>query len=100
MAVQVDPRSVPRLPPPDEARGAIGWLRHNLFRTRRDSLLTVVVVAVVAWAGWQLALLGAGPAPAGVSSPRTCACSSSASTRRGGVARVAVPDLPCRSSRG
>ena len=33
MAVQVDPRSAPRLPPPSDQRGAIGWLRHNLFRT-------------------------------------------------------------------
>ena len=66
MAVQVDPRSVPHLPPPDEARGVIGWLRHNLFRTPGDSLLTVVVVAVITWAGWQLASWALGEARWGV----------------------------------
>jgi general L-amino acid transport system permease protein len=66
MAVQVDPRSVPRLPPPTQARGAVGWLRHNLFRTPGDSLLTVVVVGLLAWAGWQLALWALGEARWGV----------------------------------
>jgi general L-amino acid transport system permease protein len=66
MAIPLDPRSVPRLPPPDEQRGAIGWLRHNLFRTPGDSLLTIVVVAVLAWATWQLALWALGEARWGV----------------------------------
>jgi general L-amino acid transport system permease protein len=66
MAVHIDPRSVPHLPPPDQGRGAIGWLRHNLFRTPGDSLLTVVVVAVIAWASWQLALWALGEARWGV----------------------------------
>jgi general L-amino acid transport system permease protein len=66
VAVQVDPRSVARLPPPDERRGALGWLRHNLFRTPGDSVLTVVVVAVIAWTAWQLALWALGEARWGV----------------------------------
>ena len=49
MAVHLDPRSVPRLPPPSAQRGVVGWLRHNLFRTPGDSVLTVVVLAVLAW---------------------------------------------------
>ena len=62
MAVQVDPRSVPRLPPPDQQRGTLGWLRHNLFRTPGDSLLTIIVVAIAAWALWQLSLWALGEA--------------------------------------
>lgn len=66
MAVPVDPRSVPRLPPPVEERGAIGWLRHNLFRTGRDSVLTVVTLAILAWLGYQLLLWALGGARWGV----------------------------------
>ncbi len=66
MAIQTDPLSVPRLPPPKEGRGAVGWLRHNLFRTPGDSLLTVVVVAVLAWATWQFAVWALGEARWGV----------------------------------
>jgi len=66
VAVQVDPRSVPRLPPPRDERGVIGWLRHNLFRTWRDSLLTVVIVAVGAWVIWQLLAWALGSARWGV----------------------------------
>lgn len=49
MTLQVDPRAIPRLPPPRDERGAVGWLRRNLFRTWRDTLLTVLVVAAGAW---------------------------------------------------
>lgn len=54
MTLQVDPRSVPRLPPPPQDRGAVGWLRHHLFRTWRDALLTVVLLGIVAWVAWQV----------------------------------------------
>jgi general L-amino acid transport system permease protein len=66
VAVQLDPRSVPRLPPPTQNRGAVGWLRHNLFRTWRDSLLTVVVVVIGAWVMWQVAMWALGGARWGV----------------------------------
>lgn len=66
MAVQVDPRSVPRLPPPRQERGVVGWLRHNLFRTARDSVLTVVTVAILAWLGYQLLVWALGGARWGV----------------------------------
>jgi general L-amino acid transport system permease protein len=66
MAVQLDPRSVPRLPPPNQDRGPVGWLHHNLFRTWRDSLLTVVVVVVGAWVTSQVALWALGGARWGV----------------------------------
>lgn len=56
MAIQVDPRSVPRLPPPRQEQGVVGWLRHNLFRTWRDALLTIGVVVVGAWVAWQVLL--------------------------------------------
>ena len=39
----------PRLPPPAIERGAIGWLHHHLFRTWRDTALTVVLVAIIGW---------------------------------------------------
>jgi general L-amino acid transport system permease protein len=41
--------------PPDTSTGVVGWLRQNLFRTWLDSLLTVVLMALLAWIGWQLA---------------------------------------------
>jgi general L-amino acid transport system permease protein len=44
----------------------VGWLRHNLFRTPGDTVLTVVVVAVLAWVVWQLALWALGEARWGV----------------------------------
>lgn len=66
MSVQVDPRSVPRLPPPRQDRGALGWLRHNLFRTWRDSLLTVVIAAIGAWVTWQILAWALGSARWGV----------------------------------
>ncbi len=56
---RMDPLDAPRLPPPAGDRGVIGWLRHNLFRTWRDSIVTVVllaivVVLVVQLLGWAL----------------------------------------------
>jgi general L-amino acid transport system permease protein len=66
MTVQADPRSVPRLPPPHQDRGALGWLRHNLFRTWRDALLTVIVAVVGAWVAWQVMLWALGGARWGV----------------------------------
>jgi general L-amino acid transport system permease protein len=41
-------------------------MRHHLFRTPGDSLLTIIVLAVIAWALWQLALWALGEARWGV----------------------------------
>ena len=40
----------PVLPPPVFARGAIAWMRANLFSGRPSTVLTVVAVALMAWA--------------------------------------------------
>lgn len=54
MPAPIDPMGVPRLPPPRDERGVIGWLRHNLFRTWRDSIVTVVLVVIIVAVLWQL----------------------------------------------
>jgi len=41
--------SLPSLPPPSEAQGVLGWLRRNLFSTPGNSVLTVLLLAVLAW---------------------------------------------------
>ncbi|MBX3032069.1 MAG: amino acid ABC transporter permease [Chloroflexi bacterium] len=43
----MDPPGAPRLPPPREERGIVGWLRHNLFRTWRDSIVSVVLLVII-----------------------------------------------------
>ncbi len=47
---------VPRLPPPVTQRGAVGWLRQHLFRTWKDTLLTLVLGVVLGWLLYQLTL--------------------------------------------
>ena len=73
----VDPRSRARdLPPPVSERGAIGWLRHNLFSdlaaTRCSRSSSVAIIALGCLAAPEL---GPDARPDGASSPRTCGCS-------------------------
>ena len=37
-------------PPPVTARGALGWLRANFFATPFDTVLTIVMLLLIAWA--------------------------------------------------
>lgn len=39
----------PELPPPPSELGALGWLRHNLFSSWGNALLTVASVALLCW---------------------------------------------------
>jgi|SRR5688572_9773432 len=43
----MEPGTRPSLPPPVTETGVIGWLRHNLFSTWFDALLTVLALALV-----------------------------------------------------
>jgi general L-amino acid transport system permease protein len=52
MTARVD---VERLPPPDQSVGAAAWLRQNLFPNWWNAILTVILGAVLVWAGLQLA---------------------------------------------
>jgi len=45
--VPYEPGNHPSLPPPASERGAIGWLRHNLFSSWINSILTVLGVALI-----------------------------------------------------
>ena len=45
--VPYEPGNHPSLPPPASERGAIGWLRHNLFSSWINSILTILGVALV-----------------------------------------------------
>lgn len=48
MATEVRP-ATPALPPPTVTAGPLGWMRKNLFATWPDAVLTVAVVALLAW---------------------------------------------------
>ena len=45
--VVYEPGNRPSLPPPANERGAIGWLRHNLFSGWLNSILTLIGVALI-----------------------------------------------------
>ena len=42
------------LPPPDDERGFAAVVRHNLFSTPRDSILSVLAGLFIVWAIWNL----------------------------------------------
>ena len=44
---QMEPGLRPSLPPPTTERGAIGWLRHNLFSSWTNTILTVIAVYLI-----------------------------------------------------
>ncbi|MBH0236579.1 amino acid ABC transporter permease [Methylobrevis albus] len=46
----VSTQELPALPPPDAGRGAVAWLRTNLFATPLNSALTIAVGLLLAWA--------------------------------------------------
>ncbi len=46
----VQGRPVAAMPPPLSEAGAIGWLRKNLFSSWANAILTVLCIALVAWA--------------------------------------------------
>ena len=48
--------------PPRTTVGVVGWLRGNLFSSWIDSIVTIVVAAVVVWALWTLLVWVIGPA--------------------------------------
>ncbi|MBY5587923.1 amino acid ABC transporter permease [Rhizobium leguminosarum] len=41
-------------PPPPGERGAVAWIRHNLLATPKDVILTILALALIAWAVPQL----------------------------------------------
>ncbi|MBY3154516.1 amino acid ABC transporter permease [Rhizobium laguerreae] len=41
-------------PPPPGARGAVAWIRRNLLATPKDVILTILALALIAWAVPQL----------------------------------------------
>jgi general L-amino acid transport system permease protein len=45
--VPYEPGTRPSLPPPASERGVIGWLRHNLFSSWLNSILTILGLALV-----------------------------------------------------
>src|SRR5258708_6620328 len=45
--VPYEPGSRPDLPPPASERGVIGWLRHNLFSSWVNTILTLVGVGLI-----------------------------------------------------
>jgi general L-amino acid transport system permease protein len=47
--VPYEPGSRPDLPPPASERGVIGWLRHNLFSSWVNTILTLGGIALIAW---------------------------------------------------
>jgi general L-amino acid transport system permease protein len=67
---QMEPGLRPSLPPPTTERGAIGWLRHNLFSSWVNAILTLLALYIlylivppfVSWAildaTWQVPPLG------------------------------------------
>ena len=46
--------AAPVLPPPNFSTGAVAWLRKNLFSDWKSSLLSVLALAFVAWASFNL----------------------------------------------
>jgi len=44
---QMEPGLRPSLPPPTTERGAIGWLRHNLFSSWTNAILTVIAIYLI-----------------------------------------------------
>ncbi len=42
------------LPPPATTRGIVGWMKLNLFSTPGSAVLSVVSIALIAWAGWNI----------------------------------------------
>src|ERR1700760_3322256 len=47
--VPYEPGNLPSLPPPPGERGVIGWLRHNLFSSWFNTILTLLGVALIVW---------------------------------------------------
>ncbi|HVT53433.1 MAG TPA: amino acid ABC transporter permease [Dongiaceae bacterium] len=47
--VPYEPGNRPDLPPPASERGIVGWLRHNLFSSWLNSILTLLGIALVVW---------------------------------------------------
>src|SRR3954463_10740359 len=47
LTAQMEPGLRPSLPPPTTERGAIGWLRHNLFSSWTNTILTVIAVYLI-----------------------------------------------------
>ncbi len=45
---------IPSREPPAGSRGVAAWLRTNLFSTVFDSILSIVLAVVIAWAAWGL----------------------------------------------
>ncbi|MCH4546803.1 amino acid ABC transporter permease [Rhizobium changzhiense] len=41
-------------PPPPGERGAVAWIRRNLLATPKDAILTILAIALIAWAVPQL----------------------------------------------
>ena len=63
--------SLPSLPPPSESQGVLGWLRRNLFSSPGNTVLTIVLLGILAWLlpkalGWLVfdAVWGAQPVAA------------------------------------
>ena len=44
----------PQLPPPGNGRGFAGTVRHNLFATPTDSVLSIIAGLFIAWAVWNI----------------------------------------------
>ena len=44
----------PQLPPPGNERGFVGTVRHNLFATPTDSVLSVIAGLFIVWAVWNI----------------------------------------------
>ena len=40
-------------PPPSEATGAIGWMRRNLFNSVLNSIITILLVLIIALVVWN-----------------------------------------------
>ena len=43
----MEPGTRPSLPPPVTETGVIGWMRHNLFATWFDALLTILALVLI-----------------------------------------------------
>jgi general L-amino acid transport system permease protein len=47
LSAQMEPGLRPSLPPPTSERGAIGWMRHNLFSSWTNAILTVLALYIL-----------------------------------------------------
>ncbi len=50
----VSAREIPARPAPDDTKGFAVWVKDNLFSTTRDSILTIVFVALIVYALYKL----------------------------------------------